>query len=132
MVNTKKVKTIALWVMQILLAGLFVMQAAMKLSGMPGWVERFSNWGYPENFYLLIGVLEGLGALGLLVPKLSGYSAGILFVVMVGATITHLSHGEPAIATIVIGILLSIIMFLRRPEFIERLVKSRLRYSDQT
>ena len=130
--KTKKVKTIALWVVQILLAGLFVMQAAMKLSGMPGWVERFSNWGYPANFYLLIGVLEGLGALGLLIPKLSGYSAGILFVVMVGATITHLSHGEPAIATIVIGALLVIIMFLRRPALIERWVKSRPEYSDQT
>ncbi len=51
---------------------------------------------------------------------------------MVGATITHLSQGEPAIATIIIGVLLVIIMFLRRPAFIERLVKSRLEYSDQT
>jgi len=80
-VNTKKIKTIATWVVQILLAGLFGMQAAMKLSGMPGWVERFSSWGYPENFYLLIGAFEGLGALGLLIPKFSGYSAGILFMV---------------------------------------------------
>ena len=129
--NTKKVKTIATWVVQILLAVLFVMQAAMKLSGMPGWVERFSSWGYPENFYLLIGAVEGLGAIGLLVPKLSGYSAGILFVIMVGATITHLAHGEPAIATITIGVLLGVIMFLRRPEFINRMLRGRLKYSDQ-
>ena len=130
--NTKKAKTIAPWVVQILLAILFILQAVMKLSSIPGWVDRFSRWGYPENFYLLIGALEGLGAIGLLIPRLSPYSAGMLFVIMVGATITHLSHGEPAIATIIIGVLLVIIMFLRRPAFIERLVKSRPEYSDQT
>ena len=117
---------------QILLAILFVLQAVMKLSSIPSWVDRFSRWGYPENFYLLIGALEGLGAIGLLIPRLSPYAAGMLFVIMVGATITHLSQGEPAIATIIIGVLLVIIMFLRRPGFIERLVKSRLEYSDQT
>gem|GEM_PF-5420270 len=49
----------------------------------------------------------------------------MLFAIMVGATITYLSQGEPEIATIIIGVLLVIIMFLRRPGFIERLVKSR-------
>jgi len=131
-VNIKKIKTIAPWVVQILLAILFVLQAVMKLSSIPGWVDRFSRWGYPENFYLLIGALEGLGAIGLLIPKLSPYSAGMLFVIMVGATITHLTHGEPAIATIIIGVLLGIIMSLRRPEFIDRMLKNRLEYSDQT
>ena len=130
--NIKKIKTIAPWVVQILLAILFVLQAVMKLSSIPGWVDRFSRWGYPENFYLLIGALEGLGAIGLLIPKLSPYSAGMLFVIMVGATITHLTHGEPAIATIIIGVLLGIIMSLRRPEFIDRMLKNRLEYSDQT
>jgi len=131
-VNIKKIKTIAPWVVQILLAILFVLQAVMKLSSIPGWVDRFSRWGYPENFYLLIGALEGLGAIGLLIPKLSPYSAGMLFVIMVGATITHLTHGEPAIATIIIGVLLGVIMFLRRPEFIDRMLRNRLEYSDQT
>ena len=130
--NIKKIKTIAPWVVQILLAILFVLQAVMKLSSIPGWVDRFSRWGYPENFYLLIGALEGLGAIGLLIPKLSPYSAGMLFVIMVGATITHLTYGEPAIATIIIGVLLGIIMSLRRPEFIDRMLKNRLEYSDQT
>ena len=130
--NIKKIKTIAPWVVQILLAILFVMQAVMKLSSIPGWVDRFSRWGYPEHFYLLIGALEGLGAIGLLIPKLSPYSAGMLFVIMVGATITHLTHGEPAIATIIIGVLLGVIMFLRRPEFIDRMLRNRLEYSDQT
>ena len=130
--NIKKIKTIAPWVVQILLAILFVLQAVMKLSSIPGWVDRFSRWGYPENFYLLIGALEGLGAIGLLIPKLSPYSAGMLFVIMVGATITHLTHGEPAIATIIIGVLLGVIMFLRRPEFIDRMLRNRLEYSDQT
>ena len=124
--NTQKVKTITVWVVQVLLAALFVMQAVMKLSAMPGWVDRFSRWGYPDNFYLLIGVLEGLGAVGLVIPKLSSYSAGVLFVIMIGATVTHLSHGEPAIATIVFGLLLSLIMFIRRPAFIGRMFKGRM------
>ena len=129
--NTQKIKTITVWAGQILLAVLFVMQAVMKLFAMPGWVDRFSGWGYPDNFYLLIGVLEGLGAVGLVIPKLSSYSAGVLFVVMIGATVTHLSHGEPAIATIIIGIVLGIIMFVRRPEFIVRMFKGRLAQSEQ-
>jgi len=50
-----RTRLIAAWILQILLAALFLVQAWMKLSGSPNWITQFRHWGYPDHFYLLIG-----------------------------------------------------------------------------
>lgn len=63
-----------LWVLQILLAAVFVMAGVMKstqpkekLSGQLAWVEDYS-----ANTVRLIGVTELLGAIGLILPAATG------------------------------------------------------------
>lgn len=98
----------ALWIVQILAAIAFGMSGFMKvvqpkeklLTNMQ-WVEDFS-----PNIIKGIGVLEVLGALGLILPALTGILpvltpiAGVgLVLVMLGAAYTHLRRGEmPMIA----------------------------------
>lgn len=94
---------ISLWVTQALLAAAFLMGGAMKvmspieeLAAQMPWVT--GSMGVAVRF---IGVVEVLGALGLILPaatriqpKLTPLAALGLFVVMVLAMITHISRGE--------------------------------------
>ncbi len=91
--NKLKVANIGVWVLTVITAGLFLLSALPKFF-MPGWVSRFSAWGYPEWFLYVIAVLEAAGAVGLLIPRIAPYAAGGLIVIMLGAMYTHLTHGE--------------------------------------
>ena len=113
-----KAQTIGLWALTLLLVLMFFMVGLDKFTS-PGWMERFANWGYPENFLYVIGVLEMLGAVVLLIPRLASYAAGGLIVLMIGATITHLIHGEFPGSAIHL-ILLSIVLYARRPAFLRK------------
>ena len=54
----------------------------------------FVHWGYPSWFATVIGVLELIGALGLLIPRTPRYAVLWLSMIMVGAAYTHLSNHE--------------------------------------
>ena len=83
--------------------------------GVPVWVTRFRAWGYPEHFYLVVGALEGLGAIALVVPRIAKYGALVLLGVMLGAAVTHALHREPqVITTVVLGAMLAFIFYARR------------------
>ncbi|SEK59737.1 DoxX family protein [Nonomuraea pusilla] len=99
--------SIVLWVFQGLLAVLFLAAGALKLTrpadaltGLMPWVEDFTRLQIGA-----IGVLEVCGALGLVLPGITGIatwltplaSAG-LAVLMAGATVTHLMRGEAHLA----------------------------------
>jgi putative oxidoreductase len=87
------IKTIVLWAVQVLIGGMFVLVGLMKFQD-PSWARSFARWGYPDGFYLVVGVLEAVGGMALLVPRLTTYAALLLVTVMAGAVLTHLLHGE--------------------------------------
>jgi uncharacterized membrane protein YphA (DoxX/SURF4 family) len=111
-----KAKTVALWVATGLLACLFVFAGSMKFVN-PDMAEHFAEWGYPDWFRVLIGVVEIGGGLALLVPRTALYAAGALGIVMLGAVFTHLVHGEVPQAPVpfVILVLLVVVGYARRP-----------------
>lgn len=85
--------TVLLWILQVLLAALFVLAGTIKFVD-PMWPRNFARWGYPDGFYLVIGVLEAIGGLSLLVPRVASYGAAMLGVIMIAASLTHAIHGE--------------------------------------
>ena len=108
-------RSLAIWVLQFLLAALFAIQGIMKLTGSPAWISRFNAWGYPDHFYLVVGLAELLGAIVLLIPRLAKFGALMLIVVMGGAAGTHLTHHDPQVmTTLVLMALLAIVLYLRR------------------
>ena len=116
-----KLKTVGTWVLQILLALVLVQASRGRLAGNPMVVTLFENYGYQDKFYLLVGALELAGAAGLLIPRLSGYAAGGLIVIMIGALATHLAHREAqAVVPAVLLVLLSLVAYARRPQFLRR------------
>lgn len=113
--TTTRLKSIAAWVVQALLAALFTVQAFVKLRGSPAWISRFRGWGYPDHFYIVVGIAELLGAIALLIPRFARFGALLLIVVMAGATVTHLLHREPQIATtLVLLFFLAVVLYQRR------------------
>lgn len=105
MTNSKPSKglNIALWVVQSLLAAMFLMAGANKLfqsipelSKMLPWVTQV-----PEGLVRFIGMSELLGSLGILLPSilrikpiLTPIAAIGLAVVMLFAILFHISKGE--------------------------------------
>jgi uncharacterized membrane protein YphA (DoxX/SURF4 family) len=81
---------VALWVLQAVLALQFAGGGLAKLAGAPELVDMFANIGAGQWLRYLVGALEVVGAVGLLVPRLSGLAAVGLAGLMVGATITNL------------------------------------------
>ncbi len=112
-----KGKIIASWIIQVLVAGLFLMMGSQKLMSEPELVANFARWGMPDKMYLVIGFFEVLGAVGLLIPRLAGLASVGLILIMIGALFTHLTHGEMGMAMIplIVMILLGVVVYLRNP-----------------
>src|SRR5262245_48586303 len=87
------VKITALWTLQIAFGVLCLLVGTGKF-GDPNWVRRFAEWGYPAGFYLVVGVLEIIGGLLILIPRVASYGSLLIMAVMVGAIVPHLTHGE--------------------------------------
>jgi putative oxidoreductase len=109
----KYLKVGGTWLLTILLAVLMVGPGSQKFTGNT-WERMFRQWGYPDGFYLVIGAVEVVGGLGLLVPRLASYSAIVLVVVMLGASATHIVHGDRnGVGELVFAALLAAIAALR-------------------
>ena len=111
---------VALWVVQVLLAALFLFAGVMKLAlpleqlkgpvDFPGWFLRF------------IGVAEALGGLGLVLPGLlrmrpglTPLAAGGLVIIMIGAVGVGLVAGDvvTALIPLAVGLLAAFVAYGR-------------------
>jgi hypothetical protein len=112
----------ALWVVQGLLASLFLFAGGMKLVTP---VEALAMPPFSGEFIRFIGVCEVLGALGLILPcalrilpMLTPLAAAGLVVIMAGATVSTLALGGGLLAapTVVLGLLAATVAYGRRPQ----------------
>ena len=117
---------IALWIVQGLMALAFGMAGFMKLTqpkeklaGQMAWVEDFA-----PTTIKLIGTLELLGAIGLIVPLLTGIlpwltplAAGGLVLTMLGAMATHVRRHEYQML-VINGVLLLLATFVAYGRFV--------------
>ena len=122
----------ALWIVQGLLAALFLFAGGTKLI-LP--IDVLTSMGSPNQiplpgwFVRFIGVAEVLGALGLILPGLLHIRPGLtplaaigLVIIMIGATVITLAGGDvaPAPIPLVVGLLSAFVAYgrwrlVRRP-----------------
>jgi len=95
---------VALWAIQIALAGMFLLAGGSKLLGAPAMVGLFDAIGIGQWFRYLTGLIEVGSALALLVPSFAVFGALALVATMVGAIVTHLFivGGSPAMPAILL------------------------------
>ena len=109
-----------LWVVQILLALLFLFAGSMKFI-MP--IEEMTKqMPLPAWFLYFIGAAEILGAVGLILPWklgikpwLTPLAAALLVIIMIGATVVSLQSGPVAMAALpfVTGLLCAFVAYGR-------------------
>ena len=95
---------IALWLVQIALAAMFLLAGGSKLLGAPEMVGLFDAIGIGQWFRYLTGLIEVGSAVALLVPSFAVFGALALVATMVGAIVTHLFivGGSPAMPAILL------------------------------
>jgi DoxX-like family len=126
--STSKPWNAALWVVQVLLAALFLFAGSTKLL-LP--IDVLTSMGSPNQIVLpgwfirFIGMAEVLGAIGLILPRLlkvrpqlTALAATGLVIIMIGATsLTFAADGfAPALFPMVVGVLAGSVAYGRRIE----------------
>jgi uncharacterized membrane protein YphA (DoxX/SURF4 family) len=118
--SSRKGLSIALWIVQGLLAALFLFAGVMKLVLPPE--ELKGPVAFPVLFLRFIGVAELLGGLGLILPgllrikpALTPLAAAGLLIIMIGATAISVATGPitTGIVPFVCGLLLLLIAYYR-------------------
>ena len=118
---------IALWIVQGLLAVAFLMAGAMKMMKPKSEIEEMMAWAedFPEIQIKMIGAIEVLGALGLILPSVTGIvpvltpiAATGLALTMLGALITHLRRKDPMADTMPSAVLMLLSLFVAYGRFV--------------
>jgi uncharacterized membrane protein YphA (DoxX/SURF4 family) len=115
---------IILWIVQVLVTLLFLAAGSLKISQPKDKLEQRMSWvkHAPAQAVKVIGVLEVLGALGVILPALTGIlpwltplAAMGLVLTMIGAIVTHIQLAEYSKITgpIVLLVLAAVIAYGR-------------------
>jgi putative oxidoreductase len=113
---------IAVWILRVVVAALFLFAGFMKLSGQPMMVAEFDTVGLGQWFRSFTGILEVAGAVATLIPAVSALGAVLLLLVDAGAfvaqvAVLHMDWIHP----IVIGAFIAALIYLQRDALKARL-----------
>jgi putative oxidoreductase len=103
-VHQGRIGHIALWVVQVALAGMFLLAGSSKLFGAAAMVGLFDAIGIGQWFRYVTGAIEVSSAVALLVPSFAVFGALALVATMIGAIAAHLFvvGGSPAMPVILL------------------------------
>ena len=112
---------IVLWIVQILLALLFLFAGTTKFLMPYSELTKGASVVFPHWFYLFIGTCEILGGLGLVLPwalkikpGLTPLAAWLLLIIMIGAVVTSAMGGITlAVPGLIAGVLLAFVGYGR-------------------
>jgi putative oxidoreductase len=114
------VRNIIAWILQALLAAMFIFGGAQKIMHLDDTMKMFGGLGLPGWFGGFIGVAELLGGIGLLVPRTVRPAAMGLLIIMIGAVFMHatkipggIAKGMPAL--VAVGLLAVVLVLRSRP-----------------
>jgi putative oxidoreductase len=109
--------TVVVWVLQILVAAMFVLTGGSKLAGAAAMVQMYDTIGWGQWFRYVTGVIEVGSAFLLLLPSTAIFGALLLVCTMIGAIIAHFTvlHSPPTGPVILLS-LSGAIVWLRRSQ----------------
>lgn len=94
------------WVLSALPILLLLASAVMKLMKLPGVLQGFAHYGYPETQIAGLGVLELVCTVIYAIPRTTFLGAILVTGYLGGATATNIRIGDPSwAATVLLGVL---------------------------
>ncbi|MDN5917258.1 MAG: DoxX family protein [Pseudonocardia sp.] len=119
--TTGRAASAALWVGQVLVAATLLFASVPKVTMDPMAVEGFALIGFSATGTLIIGLLEIAGAIGLLVPRLTGLAALCTVALMIGAVAFTIPTMGAAMAVLpaVNGVIAALVAYGRRHSTVE-------------
>lgn len=113
------VRNIIAWILQVILAILFIKAGFDKLSNLDGTTKMFVGLGLPSVLAVVVGGAELLGGIGLLIPRTVRPAAIGLIIIMIGAVVMHATKIPGGIAGGAFAgallLALVVVLLLRRP-----------------
>jgi len=112
---------ILLWVLQVLLAVVFIAHGLLLLMPPPD-IAAQMVMSLPRSFWVFLGVAEVAAAIGLTLPGLArvkpwlvAWAAGGIMIVMISATIYHVMRNEisSAVVTFVLLLMATFVAYMR-------------------
>src|SRR5213592_2653540 len=115
--RTRSADAVVVWILSVLLAAVFATTGISKLIGVETLtLQAAAMRGFPTWIRMVVGVVEIVGAIGLLVPAVASVAAALLALLMIPATITQWISGEPGVfVPIMLLVLLLIVAWRRNP-----------------
>jgi len=107
---------IALWIVQIALAVMFLFAGGSKLMGAPAMVALFGAIGVGQWFRYVTGAIEFGAAVALLIPSAAVFGATLLIPTMIGAIATNVFLGQSVAPPLVLLVVASTVLWARRKE----------------
>ena len=112
---------VLLWVLQVLLAAVFLAHGLLLLMPPPD-IAAQMLMSLPRGFWVFLGVAEVAAAVGLTLPGLTrinpwlvAWAAGGIMIVMISATIYHVMRNEisSAVVTFVLLLMATFVAYMR-------------------
>lgn len=121
MANPMKVRAIISWSLQILISLQFTLSGLEKFIDPENWERRFRGWGYPDEFFFVVGAFELVLAILILIPRTFRLGSAGTVILMFGATATHIRAADGHYwAALLTGILAACVYYLRATQVMLR------------
>lgn len=98
-------KRIVGWIFAGFLGLLFLFSGIAKVFAAPEVIANYEVWGLPTWFMLTVGIIEILGAIAILIPKIRSMAAFGLITLMLGAIVIHIMSNEFSSIIVNLGII---------------------------
>ncbi len=121
MIRWGRVLSVAIWVLQVFVALLFVYAGAQKFDPRTTvWIELFAKIGIGQWFRYFTGALEVVCGILLVIPRTSTVAAALLGCTMIGAIVARLFILHNPIQAIpilfILLLILAVVAWLRRED----------------
>ena len=117
---TPKTRNIIGWILAILVTGVFLMSAGMKLFGAES-AKMAESMGLTLEVLHRIAAVEIVAALLFLLPRTGVFGSMLLAAYLGGAIATHVLGHQPIMVPVVLQVVLFITAIIRFPEMGQRL-----------
>lgn len=105
---------IAGWVLTVIVAGMLLMSAVMKITLQEAATEGLSVYGWTSARIRVLGIVEAACAVVFLVPRTAGLGAVLVTGYLGGAVATHAQFGEAdLVVPVVLGAVAWLALWLR-------------------